>query len=81
MEAGAIYLASLESESIHIIREVVAEARNPVMLFHIERRLHRRRRRKPNAVPARGSDFHPKCPLPHARLLTLRSACAFLITG
>ena len=42
MEAGAIYLASLESESIHIIREVVAEARNPVMLFHIERRLHRR---------------------------------------
>jgi sulfate adenylyltransferase subunit 2 len=33
MKGGATHLASLESESIHIIREVVAEARNPVMLF------------------------------------------------
>ncbi|SIR52466.1 hypothetical protein [Acidiphilium rubrum] len=27
------HLAALESEAIHIIREVVAQARNPVMLF------------------------------------------------
>jgi sulfate adenylyltransferase subunit 2 len=33
MKGGATHLASLESESIHIIREVVAEAQNPVMLF------------------------------------------------
>jgi sulfate adenylyltransferase subunit 2 len=33
MMGGATHLASLESESIHIIREVVAEAQNPVMLF------------------------------------------------
>ena len=30
---NASYLSRLEAESIHIIREVVAEARNPVMLF------------------------------------------------
>ncbi|MEN9460072.1 MAG: hypothetical protein RIS84_92, partial [Pseudomonadota bacterium] len=29
------HLAALESESIHIIREVVAEFRNPVMLYSI----------------------------------------------
>ena len=29
------YLKSLESESIFIIREVVAEAKNPVMLYSI----------------------------------------------
>jgi sulfate adenylyltransferase subunit 2 len=33
MKAGATHLAALESEAIHIIREVVAEAQNPVMLF------------------------------------------------
>jgi sulfate adenylyltransferase subunit 2 len=33
MQDGARHLAALEAESIHIIREVVAEARNPVMLF------------------------------------------------
>jgi sulfate adenylyltransferase subunit 2 len=33
MRGGASHLAALESDSIHIIREVVAEARNPVMLF------------------------------------------------
>ena len=31
--AVVTHLASLESEAIHIIREVVAEAQNPVMLF------------------------------------------------
>ena len=30
---GASHLDWLESESIHILREAVAEARNPVMLF------------------------------------------------
>ncbi len=30
---GAPHLAALESEAIHVIREVVAEAQNPVMLF------------------------------------------------
>ncbi len=33
MTRAANHLAALESEAIHIIREVVAEARNPVMLF------------------------------------------------
>lgn len=33
MSAGMSHLATLEAESIHIIREAVAEARNPVMLF------------------------------------------------
>lgn len=33
MRGGATHLAALESEAIHIIREVVAEAQNPVMLF------------------------------------------------
>lgn len=33
MEAASAHLAWLESESIHILREAVAEARNPVMLF------------------------------------------------
>lgn len=33
MNRGANHLAALESESIHIIRELVAEAQNPVMLF------------------------------------------------
>lgn len=33
MQGGGSHLSWLESESIHIIREVVAEARNPVMLF------------------------------------------------
>ena len=33
MRGGATQLAALESEAIHIIREVVAEAQNPVMLF------------------------------------------------
>ena len=33
MQGGARHLGALESEAIHIIREVVAEARNPVMLF------------------------------------------------
>ena len=33
MSARASHLLRLESESIHIIREVVAEAENPVMLF------------------------------------------------
>jgi sulfate adenylyltransferase subunit 2 len=33
MKVGSKHLAKLESESIHIIREVVAESRNPVMLF------------------------------------------------
>lgn len=33
MKGGATHLAALESEAIHIIREVVAEAQNPVMLF------------------------------------------------
>lgn len=32
---GASHLARLESESIHIIREVAAEFRNPVMLYSI----------------------------------------------
>jgi sulfate adenylyltransferase subunit 2 len=32
MKGGATHLAALESEAIHIIREVVAEAQNPVML-------------------------------------------------
>jgi sulfate adenylyltransferase subunit 2 len=29
------YLKQLESESIHIIREVVAECKNPVMLYSV----------------------------------------------
>lgn len=33
MAGNQTHLAALESEAIHIIREVVAEARNPVMLF------------------------------------------------
>jgi len=33
MQVTTTRLAALESEAIHIIREVVAEARNPVMLF------------------------------------------------
>jgi len=33
MNVGTTYLATLESESVHILREAVAEARNPVMLF------------------------------------------------
>ena len=33
MPGGGSHLSWLESESIHVIREVVAEARNPVMLF------------------------------------------------
>ena len=33
MKVGATHLAALESEAIHIIREVVAQAQNPVMLF------------------------------------------------
>ena len=33
MTGGLDHLAALESEAIHIIREVVAEAQNPVMLF------------------------------------------------
>jgi sulfate adenylyltransferase subunit 2 len=33
MSAGMSHLAKLEAESIHILREAVAEARNPVMLF------------------------------------------------
>ena len=33
MNGGESHLTWLEAESIHIIREVVAEARNPVMLF------------------------------------------------
>jgi sulfate adenylyltransferase subunit 2 len=33
MTGGATHLAALESEAIHILREMVAEARNPVMLF------------------------------------------------
>jgi sulfate adenylyltransferase subunit 2 len=33
MNGGARHLAALESEAIYIIREVVAEAKNPVMLF------------------------------------------------
>ncbi|OYV34087.1 MAG: sulfate adenylyltransferase small subunit, partial [Rhodospirillales bacterium 20-64-7] len=33
MRGGAVHLAALEYEAIHIMREVVAEARNPVMLF------------------------------------------------
>lgn len=33
MRGGATHLAALESEAIHILREMVAEARNPVMLF------------------------------------------------
>lgn len=33
MKAAGSHLARLESESIHILREAVAEARNPVMLF------------------------------------------------
>lgn len=33
--AAAIHLARLEAESIHIIREAVAEAENPVMLYSI----------------------------------------------
>jgi sulfate adenylyltransferase subunit 2 len=33
MTRGATHLAALEAEAIHIIREAVAEARNPVMLF------------------------------------------------
>ncbi|HUO21088.1 MAG TPA: sulfate adenylyltransferase subunit CysD [Caulobacteraceae bacterium] len=33
MDVGVRHLAALESEAIHIIREAVAEARNPVMLF------------------------------------------------
>ena len=33
MKSSAPHLARLEAESIHIIREVVAESRNPVMLF------------------------------------------------
>jgi sulfate adenylyltransferase subunit 2 len=33
MNAGMSHLAKLEAESIHILREAVAEARNPVMLF------------------------------------------------
>lgn len=33
MKRGLSHIAALESEAIYIIREVVAEARNPVMLF------------------------------------------------
>lgn len=33
LEVASTHLAWLESESIHILREAVAEARNPVMLF------------------------------------------------
>lgn len=33
MSPGLSYLARLEAESIHILREAVSEARNPVMLF------------------------------------------------
>lgn len=33
MPSALNHLAALESEAVHIIREVVAEARNPVMLF------------------------------------------------
>jgi sulfate adenylyltransferase subunit 2 len=33
MTRGTTHLAALEAEAIHIIREAVAEARNPVMLF------------------------------------------------
>ena len=33
MNIGARHLAALEAEAIHIFREVVAESRNPVMLF------------------------------------------------
>ncbi len=33
MTRGTTHLAALESEAIHILREVVAESRNPVMLF------------------------------------------------
>ena len=33
MNRGQSHLAALEAESIHIIREAVAEAQNPVMLF------------------------------------------------
>jgi sulfate adenylyltransferase subunit 2 len=33
MKAGVTHLDLLEAEAIHIMREVVAEARNPVMLF------------------------------------------------
>jgi sulfate adenylyltransferase subunit 2 len=33
MMSGPKHLTALEAEAIHIIREVVAEARNPVMLF------------------------------------------------
>jgi sulfate adenylyltransferase subunit 2 len=33
MTRGTTHLAALESEAIHILREVVAEARRPVMLF------------------------------------------------
>ena len=33
MTVGGSHLSSLESESIHIMREVIAEARKPVMLF------------------------------------------------
>lgn len=32
MKVGSKHLAKLESESIHIIREVVAESRNPVSM-------------------------------------------------
>jgi sulfate adenylyltransferase subunit 2 len=37
MTRAANHIAALESEAIHIIREVVAEARNPVMLFSAEK--------------------------------------------
>ena len=33
MKLAGSHLSWLESESIHILREAVAEARNPVMLF------------------------------------------------
>jgi sulfate adenylyltransferase subunit 2 len=33
------HLRRLEAESIHIIREVAAEARNPVMLYSIGKEL------------------------------------------
>ncbi|ESQ77132.1 hypothetical protein ABAC402_01670 [Asticcacaulis sp. AC402] len=33
MSRGLTHLAKLEAQTIHVIRESVAEARNPVMLF------------------------------------------------
>jgi sulfate adenylyltransferase subunit 2 len=34
-DCGLAYLRQLESESVHILREVAAEFRNPVMLYSV----------------------------------------------